>query len=95
MRPGEKLFEELASKGEDIQPTYHEKIRIFAGPRQKRSAVEGWLARLQELVNRGDVRQVMNHMAALVPEYRPAGGLEQQSRTDRAAAAEDVVERIG
>ena len=35
MRPGEKLFEELVTEGENMLPTYHEKIRIFRGPRKE------------------------------------------------------------
>ena len=36
LRPGEKLFEELRLEGEDISPTYHEKIKIFSGTRLMR-----------------------------------------------------------
>ena len=32
VRPGEKLFEELYIDREHIQPTYHDKIKIFRGP---------------------------------------------------------------
>ena len=32
LRPGEKLFEELTLEGENILPTYHEKIKIFQAP---------------------------------------------------------------
>jgi FlaA1/EpsC-like NDP-sugar epimerase len=30
VRPGEKLFEELKTEGEDIEPTVHPKIMIWA-----------------------------------------------------------------
>ncbi len=31
LRPGEKLFEELCTEGEDIERTSHEKIKIVRG----------------------------------------------------------------
>ena len=34
IRPGEKLYEEVLVEGENIMPTYHKKIRIFAGARK-------------------------------------------------------------
>jgi FlaA1/EpsC-like NDP-sugar epimerase len=33
IRPGEKLYQEVSTTAENILPTYHEKIKIFAGNR--------------------------------------------------------------
>jgi FlaA1/EpsC-like NDP-sugar epimerase len=71
LRPGEKLFEELRLEGEDILPTYHEKIKIFSSPGPRRDHVARWLDELQVLVNARDEAVVLNHMAKLVPEYQP------------------------
>lgn len=95
LRPGEKLFEELVTKGENILPTYHEKIRIFSGPRGQRAAVECWVNCLETLVAGGSTREIMAHLAALVPEYQPAGGLRVPVHADgQAAVPGGVVERM-
>src|SRR5262249_7226366 len=39
LRPGEKLFEEISMDGENIVPTYHEKIRIFTGSAAKPTVI--------------------------------------------------------
>jgi FlaA1/EpsC-like NDP-sugar epimerase len=70
LRPGEKLFEEVITKGENIQPTYHEKIRIFRGLRQHQQDMTAWLGRLEQLANHGEKDALLEHMRALVPEYR-------------------------
>src|ERR1051325_3232234 len=69
LRPGEKLFEEVALEGEDMLPTYHEKIRIFKGSAMEAEALSGWLDQLQLLMARRDVPKLVGHLAALVPEY--------------------------
>lgn len=72
-RPGEKLFEELILEGEEIAPTYHEKIKIFQGARMHRMETEEWLKELQVLVNRGSEVPILMHLRDLVPEYQPDG----------------------
>jgi FlaA1/EpsC-like NDP-sugar epimerase len=72
LRPGEKLFEELISEGENILPTYHEKIRIFSTHRAERSAVENWVRRAEQLVHGGDEVELLAHLCKLVPEYQPS-----------------------
>src|SRR4030095_2987957 len=47
LRPGEKLFEEIASNGENIVPTYHEKIRIFSGNGVEPRVLSAWMDHLQ------------------------------------------------
>src|SRR4029077_8840357 len=71
LRPGEKLFEEIAMEGEHMMPTYHEKIRIFKGPSLQPEDLSIWLDQLQLLMARRDVSRVLAHLAALVPEYNP------------------------
>jgi FlaA1/EpsC-like NDP-sugar epimerase len=72
-RPGEKLFEELILDGEEIAPTYHEKIKIFQGVRMHRSETDEWLKELQALVNRENEISILFHLKELVPEYQPDG----------------------
>ena len=72
-RPGEKLFEELVLEGEQIVPTYHEKIKIFRGARMSRPEIDQWLKELQSLVSRENELSIMQHLRSLVPEYQPDG----------------------
>jgi FlaA1/EpsC-like NDP-sugar epimerase len=69
LRPGEKLFEEIALEGEDMMPTYHQKIRIFKGPALQPQVISDWLDQLQLLMARRDITRIRTHLAGLVPEY--------------------------
>lgn len=72
LRPGEKLFEELILTGEDILPTYHEKIRIFCGQQKEPEFMTRWLDQLDELVAIHDEAAVLRHLRQIVPEYEPS-----------------------
>jgi len=71
LRPGEKLFEELALDGENMMSTYHEKIRIFQGSGVPLDVISKWLADLQVLLTRKDVDEIIEHFSVLIPEYNP------------------------
>ncbi|MCU1258363.1 MAG: polysaccharide biosynthesis protein CapD, partial [Bryobacterales bacterium] len=77
LRPGEKLFEELSTKDEHIQSTYHEKIKIFAGRRLRAKDVETWISELEALLLARDEPSIVEHIRELVPEYGPS---EEQRR---------------
>src|SRR5262249_52850234 len=81
LRPGEKLFEEIAFDGENMLPTYHEKIRIFRGTLVEPNALSAWIDQLQVLIVRRDVDRIVAHLRGLVPEYRP------QRETERTISA--------
>ena len=71
-RPGEKLFEELSIKGEDMQPTRHPKIVIWKNIPMNRDKL---LAGINELVIASETQDhnaIAEKMKKLVPEY--AGG---------------------
>ena len=91
LRPGEKLFEEIALEDESHLPTYHEKIRIFRGPRKGEGFMEGWLDELETLVVREDEEAIVSHLKRLVPEYQPMGrwreALELETAQTRSTAA--------
>ncbi len=69
LRPGEKLFEEIALEGEDVLPTHHEKIRIFNGKGIGPEILAPWITQLQLLIEQRDEKKVLNHLTELVPEY--------------------------
>ncbi len=82
LRPGEKLFEEIALDGENMLPTYHEKIRIFRGTVIEPDNLSGWMDQLQLLISRRDTDRILVHLAALVPEYTPQRGLSHVASTN-------------
>jgi len=73
LRPGEKLFEEISLDGEDILPTYHEKIKIFKGPGTEPSIISTWLSQLEVFLAGRDASKVHQHLGVLVREYKQPG----------------------
>lgn len=73
IRPGEKLFEELAIAGEDVSATTHPKIGIW------RYRPEDWdrlRAAIDELVSRADGAdhtEITTRLVGIVPEFQPNG----------------------
>jgi len=86
IRPGEKLFEELITKAENVVPTSHKKIRIFHGPLLKADTVQSWLTELEALLETRNVRDVVEHVKKLVPEYgaEPAEAPVSRARVGKA-----------
>ncbi len=89
VRPGEKLFEELAFEHEQTRPTAHEKIRVWQlsppGAAQIKRMLE--LLSLAQTGSRDDVTAALSQC---VPEYRPdtaAGNLPDQATKLRLLAA--------
>lgn len=72
LRAGEKLFEELHLEGEDMQPTFHSKIKIFRDPALKPEQVDFDIARLEKDLTRRDEVAVIRQLTKIVPEYKPS-----------------------
>ena len=72
LRPGEKMFEELITKGENITDSPHEKIMILKNP-----ILHGWnkiLAESEKIVEISksyDSKLIKKKLQDLVPEYVP------------------------
>lgn len=73
LRPGEKLAEEIMRPGEDVMPTYHEKINIFRGPSADRMQIDSVMRELELLVSRNDAEGAVRLLWSLAPEYTPDG----------------------
>jgi FlaA1/EpsC-like NDP-sugar epimerase len=74
VRPGEKLFEELETKGEQIARTRHPKIfigKILASPE---GTIKKALAEMRETVLHGDENALRALLANLLPESSLANG---------------------
>lgn len=70
VRPGEKLFEELACDNEQTRPTSHEKIRVWQLPTATPAQVRHMLDRLAAVVDEGR-DEVVRALCEIVPEYTP------------------------
>jgi FlaA1/EpsC-like NDP-sugar epimerase len=69
VRPGEKLYEELAADDEQTLPTGHAKIRVWPLPSATRGQVESMLGELRSIVDApaDRIRRGLKHH---VPEYQ-------------------------
>ena len=72
IRPGEKLYEELATDDEQTCPTAHQKIRVWQLPAADPQQVEGDLDLLARAAETGNAQSAVAALARCVPEYRPS-----------------------
>jgi FlaA1/EpsC-like NDP-sugar epimerase len=70
IRPGEKLYEELACDYEQAVPTGHDKIRVWQLPTASADELDEMLAILQTAIT-GDRHAAVTALARCVPEYQP------------------------
>ena len=71
-RPGEKLFEELSIKGEDMQPTRHPKIGIWKNIPTDSNKLRAGIDELVNIARTRNHSEITQKIKELVPEY--AGG---------------------
>jgi len=69
-RPGEKLFEELSIKGEDMQETRHSKIGIWKNIPMDREKLRRHITQLVELAQASEHDTIVAKIKEIVPEYR-------------------------
>ncbi|MHC4561992.1 MAG: polysaccharide biosynthesis protein [Planctomycetota bacterium] len=71
VRPGEKLFEELRTDGEDIEPTVHPKINVWTSrPADWKDACEA-VESLLSFRNSLDRDAIVSALRTIIPEYDP------------------------
>ena len=85
IRPGEKLFEELAGQNEQTQPTSHAKIRIWQLPPAQLAQTRRMIESLSAVVHEPRQRIIAALRDAVV-EYRPDGVAEPAMRVVAQAA---------
>ena len=71
IRPGEKLFEELASEGEHVGDTAHPKIGIWKHRPEDYQAIREGIDRLTSLTDTAANSLIETELQRLVPEYTP------------------------
>jgi FlaA1/EpsC-like NDP-sugar epimerase len=70
IRPGEKLYEELACDDEQTQPTSHRKIRVWKLPQAHPATARRMLDRLYQVIDSPAV-DVVAALSECIPEFRP------------------------
>jgi len=68
-RPGEKLFEELSIKGEDMQLTRHPKIAIWKNIPMDRDKIRTAIDELITIAQMQDYAEIAKKIKELIPEY--------------------------
>ncbi len=68
-RPGEKLFEELSIKGEDMQLTRHPKIAIWKNIPMDREKLRSGINELISVAKTQSYGEIVEKIKELVPEY--------------------------
>ncbi|MFH2090867.1 MAG: nucleoside-diphosphate sugar epimerase/dehydratase [Pseudomonadota bacterium] len=72
LRPGEKLYEELITKGEDIVPTAHKKIMVLSGQACDQLLLNDDIDRIIEVAKAQDGEKIKTMLKQIVPEYVPS-----------------------
>jgi len=70
LRPGEKLYEELLNKNEQVIPTHHKKIMISKVNNSGQNTIFKDVIQLIEIAGRNDNISVVKHMKMIVEEYK-------------------------
>lgn len=70
-RPGEKLYEELTHLEEEVLPTYHPKIKIFANGHSAEPVLD-CIEKLRYFCGARDMAGLILQLKELVPDYSPS-----------------------
>ena len=73
LRPGEKLYEELITEGENIMPTRHEKIMVLKGLECNLEILNGKIDELAHFAEEQAGEKVIMKLKEIVPEYKAVG----------------------
>jgi FlaA1/EpsC-like NDP-sugar epimerase len=87
VRPGEKLFEELRTEGEDVEPTVHPKVLVWKHNAADWRTVEGWMDELTSLADCLDRDKIAATFKKIIPEYEPPEPINFQAAGGAAATA--------
>jgi FlaA1/EpsC-like NDP-sugar epimerase len=73
LRPGEKLYEELITEGENIVPTSHEKIMVLKGIECDLQLLNGKIDGLAVCATAQDGEKIKLKLKEIIPDYKPMG----------------------
>ncbi len=94
IRPGEKLYEELSVKGENMGPTTHEKIYVWRNRKENWETVRDGAVALVKDSNDLSPEAVRQRLCELVPEFRPEVLGFENTKT-QAETAQQAAAKVG
>lgn len=71
LRPGEKLFEELKTEGEEFEPSGHPRISRFISKPMEYEKLDDFLAALRTIAEKPSRKEIKQDMHLIIPEYSP------------------------
>lgn len=71
LRPGEKLFEELKTEGEEFEPSGHSRISRFISTPIEYDKLEDLLNALRKIVQKDSPNEIKQDIRLIIPEYNP------------------------
>jgi FlaA1/EpsC-like NDP-sugar epimerase len=93
LRPGEKLYEELLIKPDQVETTDHPRIFRSQEPLPETLVIRAELGILKKAIAENDLEAALGVMYKLVPEYCPAGQTQllQENETPNTAILPDLM----
>ena len=71
LRPGEKLYEELMTKDENVVPTNHKKIMVLNSNKNDMDNFNTGLEKLKKAAKDRNKKEIKQCLIEIVPEYKP------------------------
>ena len=71
LRPGEKLFEELKTEGEEFEPSGHSRISRFISTPMDYEKLEDFLSVLRKISQKQSRNEIKQDIRLIIPEYKP------------------------
>jgi len=71
LRPGEKLFDELITEGENVVPTSHGKIMVLKGVECDLQTLNGKIEKLNSYARDQAKDKIIKVLEKIVPDYKP------------------------
>jgi FlaA1/EpsC-like NDP-sugar epimerase len=74
LRPGEKMYEELLTEGEEVKSTLHEKIKVAKAESLDWQLILNKIEHLIDSLRYGNPTNIVNNIKEIVPEFQPEKG---------------------
>ena len=80
IRPGEKLYEEISHRGEELSHTSHPRIMRFTGPGSSLPDIESHFDSLGNALAEADAHDLRERLHQIIPEYSGASPSDESGR---------------
>lgn len=91
LRPGEKMYEELSLSEEDMLPTRHSKIKVFAGTGFELGDMRAHLQRLRKACEHRNAKALVRELKTIVPDYTASQDVMERAFTDNLITLDRVL----